>query len=83
MHSISQLFHLEKVENLIMGGFIALRALPGLLTDVVGAVLGGEKRHQGSLCFGAGGGVSYSFSKRMSCIHLGPGCVRRQGVNAV
>ena len=24
-----------------MGGFIALRALPGLLTDVVGAVLGG------------------------------------------
>ena len=44
MHSISQLFHLEKVENLIMGGFIALRALPGLLTDVVGAVLcGGAK----------------------------------------
>lgn len=44
MHSISQLFHLEKVENLIMGGFIALRDLPGLLTDVVGAVLcGGAK----------------------------------------
>ena len=44
MHSISQLFHLEKVENLIMGGFIALRALPGLLTDVVGVVLcGGAK----------------------------------------
>ena len=60
MHSISQLFHLEKVENLIMGGFIALRALPGLLTDVVGAVLGGEKRHQGSLCFGAGGGVLWT-----------------------
>lgn len=83
MHSISQLFHLEKVENLIMGGFIALRALPGLLTDVVGVVLGGEQRRQGSLCFGASGGLSYSFSKHMSCTHLGPGCVRRQGVNAV
>lgn len=27
-----------------MGGFIALRALPGILTDVVGAVLGGEAK---------------------------------------
>ena len=36
MHSISLLFHIEKIGNLIMGSFIALGALPGLLMGLVG-----------------------------------------------